>query len=68
MYQVFGTTQNGDGYVQNLGMYEDVEDIRIYSNALKDDLSIEIAHLTPKQFVYKYEQFAKDIKEYLDNL
>ena len=68
MYQVFGVTKNGDGYCQDLGMYEDVEDIRIYSDALKDGISIEIEYLGPKQFAHKYQEFSDEIKKYIDNL
>jgi hypothetical protein len=34
MIKVFATTEDGEGYVQSLGKYESIDEIRIYSAAL----------------------------------
>jgi hypothetical protein len=34
MIKVYATTDDGQGYVQSLGEYEEIDDIRIYTAAL----------------------------------
>lgn len=34
--QVWGITKDGDGFVQDLGLYENFEDIHLHTNMFKD--------------------------------
>jgi hypothetical protein len=40
MIKVYATTEDGQGYVQPLGEYEEIDDIRIYSAALGPNVLI----------------------------
>lgn len=40
MIEVYATTQNGDGFVQHMGSYETIDDIRIYTSIFGPDVLI----------------------------
>jgi hypothetical protein len=40
MIKVYATTEDGQGYVQSLGEYEDIDEIRIYTAALGPNVLI----------------------------
>lgn len=44
-YQVWGTSQNGEGFVQDLGKYEDVDEIRIHVGMFSPDMLITIERI-----------------------
>jgi hypothetical protein len=45
MYQVWATAKDGEGMVQDLGLYEDVEGIQIHTGMFNDCLiTIEYKH------------------------
>lgn len=40
MIKVYATTEDGEGYVQPLGEYETIDEIRIYTAALGSNVAI----------------------------
>jgi hypothetical protein len=42
----YATSDNGDGYVQELGRYETIEDIEIFTSVLAKDVKIWFGYET----------------------
>ena len=43
--QVWSTSDNGNGYVQSLGIYDDLEDIKILAGQFKDNVLITFNYI-----------------------
>lgn len=44
-YEVLATADNGDGYVQSLGVYDNLDDIGIYTNMMAPNVKIMIVEV-----------------------
>jgi len=44
MFNVYAINENGDGYVQEIGSYEDIDDIRIRIGMFEKDVVISIKY------------------------
>lgn len=47
--QVWATTENGDGFVQSLGIYDSIEDIDIRIGMFSDDILITFEYVIEEE-------------------
>ena len=55
--QVWGTSNNGDGYVQDLGLYNSIEEIDIRVGMFAPDMVITFEYEIIKKYDYSYEDY-----------
>ena len=48
-FVVYATTKNGDGFVQFLGAYDDVDEIQLYTSHFAPDVLITIEYVKFEQ-------------------
>ena len=63
MIKVYATTEDGQGYVQSLGEYEDMNDIRLYTAALGPNVLITFFDDWTQEEMERRQARAEDEKE-----
>lgn len=57
--QMWGTSNNGDGYVQDLGIYDSIYDIIIRPGMFAQDMVIEFEYVPSEKCDYSHEDYDK---------